>query len=144
MLDIPHCIVLYCIVLFLCEIYRSCICHICSSYASLLTYQWQLGLNHMHLFTLISYLLSICNLFEHIICIPKTHTEEVGITQPIISEDNGVFPSCIGYSKKMKRRTHKQTIKEKNNDDATIICSHTTVDGWRVLRFYKRVGCGKS
>ena len=43
----------------------------------------------------------------------------------------------------MKRRNHKQIIKEKNNDDATKICSNTTVDGWRVLRFYKRVGYGK-
>lgn len=84
-------------------------------------------------------------MFEHIICIPKTHTEEVGITRPTSSDDDDdIFPSCIGYSKKMKRRTHKQTIKEKNNDNETTVCSSTTVDGWRVLRFYKRVGCGKS
>ena len=38
-----------------------------------------------------------------------------------------------------------QIIKEENNnDDETTICSSTTVDGWRVLRFYKRVGYGKS
>ena len=43
----------------------------------------------------------------------------------------------------MKTKTHKLTIKEKNNDDTKTICSSTTVDGWRVLRFYKRVGYGK-
>ena len=44
----------------------------------------------------------------------------------------------------MKRRTHKRTIKEKNIDDTTTICNNKTIDGWRVLRFYKRVGYGKS
>ena len=37
-----------------------------------------------------------------------------------------------------------QIIKEENNNDhETTICSNTTIDGWRVLRFYKRVGYGK-
>jgi len=71
------------------------------------------------------------------------HTEEVGITQPTSdNDDDGIFPLCIGYSKEIKRRNHKQIIKEKNNDDTRTVCSSTTVDGWRVLRFYKRVGHG--
>jgi len=83
-------------------------------------------------------------LFEHIICIPKTHKEEVGITRPSIRDDyDDIFPSCIGYLKK-KRRKGEQIIKENNNNDITTICSNKTVDGWRLLRFYKRVGCGKS
>ena len=73
------------------------------------------------------------------------HTEEVGITQPTNDDDEeeDIFPSCSGYSKKMKRRNRKQIMKEKKKNDETIICSNTTIDGWRLLRFYKRVGYGK-
>jgi uncharacterized protein (UPF0548 family) len=31
-----------------------------------------------------------------------------------------------------------------NNDESKTICSSTTIDGWRVLRYQKRVGFGKN
>lgn len=76
------------------------------------------------------------------------HLDEVGITKPII-DGSDIFPSCIGYTKTMRKQEKLQKQKivgddESNDDDATIICSNNTIDGWRVLRFYKQVGHGKS
>jgi uncharacterized protein (UPF0548 family) len=75
-----------------------------------------------------------------------TNVDEVGITRPTTGVDH--VPSCRGYTKRTTREESK-FLRELgldgsfNKDDATIISSSTTVDGWRVLRYHKRVGFGK-
>lgn len=65
--------------------------------------------------------------------------DEVGITKPLTTVDNNnIFPSCSGNSKIM---TGKEIHK---GGESTTIYSSKTRDGWRVLRFYKRVGYGKN
>lgn len=68
--------------------------------------------------------------------------DQVGITQPISSLNN--FPSCPGYPKKTKRHSsfHKKLENDINEDGAAII-SRIDLNGWRILRFHKRVGHGK-
>jgi len=57
------------------------------------------------------------------------------------------FPSCRGYAKSAGEDS--KFLRELglgssfNKDDATTISSSTTIDGWRVLRYHKRVGFGK-
>ncbi|KAL3827221.1 hypothetical protein ACHAXA_006776 [Cyclostephanos tholiformis] len=71
--------------------------------------------------------------------------DEVGITRPTTGADP--FPSCRGYTN--KTMPDSSLVRESRlegsfyDDDATIICSSTTIDGWRVLRYRKRVGFGR-
>jgi len=67
----------------------------------------------------------------------------VGITQPDTTHhEHQPFPMCQGYTKKMKKDL-KLPKGCSSNDDATSVFSGTTLDGWRMLIFYKRVGHGK-
>ena len=68
--------------------------------------------------------------------------EEVGITRPIVGDES--FPSCLGYIKKAKYNSTFRRVLEQKNDTTILISGHTTVDGWRVLRYQKRVGYGES
>ena len=75
------------------------------------------------------------------------HLDEVGITKPLTGGSD-IYPSCVGYKKTMRKQVKLQKQKiggdvESNDGGATTICSNKTIDGWRVLRFYKRVGQGK-
>ncbi len=65
--------------------------------------------------------------------------DEVGITRPINGDES--FPSCLGYTKKAKYDSTFRRVLDQND---TTLSGHTTVDGWRVLRYQKRVGYGKS
>ncbi|KAL7426939.1 hypothetical protein ACHAXH_001106 [Discostella pseudostelligera] len=66
--------------------------------------------------------------------------DEVGITKPTISDNP--FPSCLGYQTRTKK-TSSYHREFGNDNDTTTLTGHTTVDGWRVLRYQKRVGYGK-
>ncbi|KAL9188206.1 hypothetical protein ACHAXT_006584 [Thalassiosira profunda] len=60
--------------------------------------------------------------------------DEVGLTQPIAG--SGPFPLCRGYPTKWNLDTG-------NDGDEETRCSEADVNGWRVLRFRRRVGHGK-
>ena len=66
----------------------------------------------------------------------------MGITQPIQTTGDDVFPQCIGYSK-IKDEAFRKQVKN-SGEDAVTIYTGKTRDYWRVLRFHKRVGHGKS
>mmetsp|Transcript_8627 Transcript_8627/g.14064 ORF Transcript_8627/g.14064 Transcript_8627/m.14064 type:complete len:262 (-) Transcript_8627:24-809(-) len=70
--------------------------------------------------------------------------DNVGITQP--TKSRNPFPSCVGYPKKKKKHStfHNQIERAISNDDTTTLCSSTDLNGWRILRFQKRVGYGKT
>lgn len=76
-------------------------------------------------------------------CIRK---DEVGITRPVVVVGDDSFPSCQGYTKKAKRSSKFRRMLGDGvghqNDAAATISGHKTVDGWRVLRYHRRVGYG--
>jgi len=88
------------------------------------------------------------------------HIDEVGITQPT-DNSNGTtaFPSCRGYTKMTKNNSIFTWVRaglekralfnrinsvkdDDDNADDTTTSKFTTIDGWRVLRYTKRVGFG--
>lgn len=65
---------------------------------------------------------------------------DVGITQPV--ESNNQFPSCRGYPPKNTNKHsafHEQLERGISDGDTTTKCTMTVFDGWRILRFHKRV-----
>lgn len=62
--------------------------------------------------------------------------DQVGITQPTKSSCH--FPSCVGYPAKTEQRFARH-----NHTENETLCSSMNHNGWRILRFQKRVGAGK-
>lgn len=70
--------------------------------------------------------------------------DEVGITKPDTSNhEQRLFPMCRGFAKKMKEDLGLNEGCSVTAHDATNVFSSTTLDGWRMLIFRKRVGKGE-
>jgi len=68
----------------------------------------------------------------------------VGITKPDTSNhEQRLFPMCRGFAKKMKEDLGLNEGCSVTAHDATNVFSSTTLDGWRMLIFRKRVGKGE-
>lgn len=80
----------------------------------------------------------------------KFNHNSVGITSPIIcnypGESHNVFPMCSGFpldnESKLKRFLDRFARSSSYTSD-NVVCSSISHNGWRILRFHKRVGSGK-
>lgn len=81
----------------------------------------------------------------------KFNHNSVGITRPILCDNPGeshhnVFPLCSGYpvdnESKLNRFLDRFARSSSYTSD-NVACSSISHNGWRILRFHKRVGSGK-
>lgn len=81
----------------------------------------------------------------------KFNHNSVGVTCPTISKkhnhNHDVFPLCQGYPMDNEDELNifqdQLANSSRNATDKNILCSSINYRGWRILRFYKRVGSGK-
>ena len=65
------------------------------------------------------------------------------MTRPLDGHD--YLPTCLGFKKKARQNSvFSRDLWQGGDQTGTTISGHTTVDGWRVLRYHKRVGYGNS
>lgn len=78
----------------------------------------------------------------------KFNHNSIGITGPVLcnNPDSNVFPLCSGYpwddESKLNRFLDRFARSSSYTSD-NVACSSISHNGWRILRFHKRVGSGK-